>query len=139
MRDASRARQRLRRREPTRLKGSMSCPRILRGEAAAEWRRVTTELEALGLLSRSDREIVVAFCQTWADWCEAVREIAIGGSVVMSANHIPMQSPWVGIRNKSAIQLQRLGAELGRSPASRADVQAAPTDDEERERDFNIA
>lgn len=43
-----------------------SCPRWLDGRAKAEWRRVSGELEKLGLLTKVDRAAMAAYCQLYS-------------------------------------------------------------------------
>lgn len=40
-------------------------PRHLTKEARKEWRRITVELDELGLISRLDRAALAIYCQTW--------------------------------------------------------------------------
>ncbi|RFB73832.1 MULTISPECIES: phage terminase small subunit P27 family [unclassified Herbaspirillum] len=40
-------------------------PRHLNKEARKEWKRITVELEKLGLISRLDRAALALYCQSW--------------------------------------------------------------------------
>lgn len=40
-------------------------PRHLNKEARKEWKRITVELETLGLISRLDRAALALYCQAW--------------------------------------------------------------------------
>jgi len=42
------------------------CPKHLLKEARKEWKRITPELEKLGLISRIDRTALALYCQTYA-------------------------------------------------------------------------
>jgi len=108
---------------------NLSCPTFLSPAAQAEWRRVLAsigemETEGQRLLTDLDRAVLSVYCQTFADWQEAVSEIETNGSVIeiRAANgdiRCAMPSPWVGIRNKSAAALKGFMLQLGFSPASR--------------------
>ena len=108
---------------------NLSCPDCLTAAARTEWRRVLAsigEMESEGqkLLTDLDRAVLSVYCQTFADWQEAVSEIETNGSVIeiRAANgdiRCAMPSPWVGIRNKSAAALKGFMLQLGFSPASR--------------------
>lgn len=42
------------------------CPRHLLPEARKEWKRITPELEKLGLIAKIDRAALALYCQAWA-------------------------------------------------------------------------
>ncbi len=44
------------------------CPRHLLKEARKEWRRITPELQQLGLITRIDRAALALYCQEYAWW-----------------------------------------------------------------------
>lgn len=48
-----------------------SPPSHLTREARKEWKRITVELESLGLISRLDRAALAIYCQAWARLVEA--------------------------------------------------------------------
>jgi P27 family predicted phage terminase small subunit len=51
-----------------------SAPRWIWPEAKKEWRRIGTELERYGLISKLDRAALVLYCQSWARlaWAETM-------------------------------------------------------------------
>ena len=53
--------------EPVPAPGRPSCPAWVSKEGRAEWRRVTRELEALGLLARIDQATLACYCQSVAE------------------------------------------------------------------------
>lgn len=44
------------------------CPKHLLPEARKEWKRITPELEVLGLVANIDRAALALYCQAWAWW-----------------------------------------------------------------------
>lgn len=50
-------------------------PTRLKGEALREWKRITPELERLGLLSNLDRAILVLYCSAWQKYVELSEEL----------------------------------------------------------------
>lgn len=46
--------------------GAPPCPDDLRGEARAEWFRITAEMADAGTLSKSDRASLHEYCTVWA-------------------------------------------------------------------------
>ena len=107
------------------------CPSHLPDAAKTEWRRITKELHALGLLSRIDRAALVAYCQAWADYIEADKEITEQGSVIISEKGGMYQNPWVGIKNSALNRIVKISAEFGMTPSSRSRVKTDKPDDED--------
>ena len=111
-------------------------PRHLSKEARKEWRRVTVELEELGLVSRLDRAALSIYCQTWGrlvlaeQSLEAKRRRAEEAGLDQ-ADEIFMQRTPTGFMRESALiriigKLQqdcdRYLASFGMSPSSRSRV-----------------
>jgi len=44
-------------------------------EAAAEWDRVVSGLQRLDILKEEDRAVLAAYCETWARFVEATRDV----------------------------------------------------------------
>ena len=78
-----------------------------------EWQRLSKELEALGLLTGLDRNLLAAYCQAHALWTEAVASIGRYGTMVKSPNGFPMQSPYGAVANKQVDIMVRIAAEFG--------------------------
>ncbi len=108
-----------------------ACPAHLQGEARKEWRRLSKELAALGLLARIDRGALALYCAAWGRWVEAEEALRKHGVLVKSPNNYPMQSPYLAIANKAMEQMRALLTEFGMSPSSRARVHALPVEQEE--------
>lgn len=115
--------------EPTPEVAAPECPPHLKGEARAEWDRITEELEKLGMVSRLERGALAAYCQCWARWVDAEEKLEQFGLLVRSPNGYPMPSPYVAIANKAMDQMRAFLIEFGMTPASRtkvADARRAP-------------
>jgi phage terminase small subunit len=124
------------------------CPKHLMPEARKEWRRITPELEHLGLVSKIDRAALALYCQAWARWvwCEQqlsrAQELAAAkraeweakpenegkawaggdGFMIPTPNGSFTYSPhWVGA-NKAMEQVDKFLASFGLSPSSRGRV-----------------
>jgi len=113
--------------EPKPPAARSSPPAYLTGAAAAEWRRLAPELARLGLLTTIDRDGLAAYCQTFARWREAEREIAKHGMVVKGRDGGPVQSPFVSIAQRSLAQLRNWLVEFGMTPSSRSRVATTTT------------
>jgi P27 family predicted phage terminase small subunit len=52
-----------------------TCPQNLDGGAKYEWRRITKELNELGIISRIDRAELAAYCSAYSRWMQAEAEL----------------------------------------------------------------
>jgi phage terminase small subunit len=52
-----------------------SCPKHIQGESRREWKRITKELSALGLLTRIDRAAIAAYCEAYGRWVPKIHLI----------------------------------------------------------------
>jgi len=52
------------------------CPKFLREDARAEWRRISGHLAQLGLIAEIDRAALTAYCVAWDDLAWAQKRIA---------------------------------------------------------------
>lgn len=114
--------RKLRKNEPTPVVGAPEPPDWLCEVAREEWFRLCGELLALGMLHRMDRALITAYCETWAEYCEAVQRVRDEGHVVISEKGGAYQHPWVGIKNQAAERLIRLAGHFGLSPAARTRI-----------------
>jgi P27 family predicted phage terminase small subunit len=114
--------------------GIPSCPRHLSAAAKQEWKRISRELIAIGLLTKIDRAALAAYCAAYARWIEAEDNVAKFGHVVKAPSGYPIQNPYLSIANTCLDQIRKFATEFGLTPASRSRLQisAAPatTNDE---------
>ena len=127
------------------------CPRHLLKEARKEWKRIGTELELLGLVSRIDRTALALYCQEYAWWVwheEALlRDINLVAEkrATHEADPANTSTPWIGgdgfmlptpngnwtynphwvARNKHALLVERFLTNFGMSPSARGRVTAS--------------
>jgi P27 family predicted phage terminase small subunit len=98
------------------------CPPVLQGEAKAEWRRMARKLHDLGLLSEIDGAALTTYCLTWARLVDAEQKLRQHGTVVISPNGFPVQSPYLSVATKATEQLVRILVEFGMTPSSRSRI-----------------
>jgi P27 family predicted phage terminase small subunit len=106
--------------EPKPMSAVPQCPRHLKGDAKTEWKRVTKELHKIGVLSRIDRAVLVAYCTAWGDLVTAEAQIEDEGAVIVSDKGGMYQNPWVAIKKRSMDQIVKFAAEFGMTPSSRS-------------------
>lgn len=118
------------------------CPRHLNKEARKEWKRITVELQSLGLISRLDRAALALYCQAWGQMVlleeslnadvslnlEKGEEIgaAVTNAMSFTTNKgYQGQSVKVQLINNLREQVNRYLAAFGLSPSSRGRVKAS--------------
>ncbi len=100
-----------------------SCPSFLNAVAKREWKRITKELHAIGLISNLDMAVLAGYCMAWSRWVRAEKKLKKAGSEVMKAKSGYLQvSPHLTIANKSLDQIRRFCAMLGLSPVDRVGI-----------------
>ena len=106
-----------------------TCPMHLCPVARTEWRRISAELEGLGLLTRIDRAALAAYCEAYGEWVEA--SLAMKGhrlTIVTDKLNI-IQNPLIGIKHKAAEQMHKFLTEFGMTPSSRSRITIEDTED----------
>jgi P27 family predicted phage terminase small subunit len=86
------------------------------------------ELERLGLVSRIDRGLLAAYCDTWSVFVMASKEIAEAGSVTIEGRNRGggvVRHPAVQVRRDAATALVQLARELGLSHRARQSLEVA--------------
>lgn len=101
-----------------------TCPSHLLGEARREWKRITVELYSAGLMTLIDRAAIAGYCQAWARWVRAEKQLTKGGEVVTGVNGTLKLSPWHTVAKNAKEEMRKLLIEFGMSPASRSRVEA---------------
>ncbi|WP_294255703.1 phage terminase small subunit P27 family, partial [Propionivibrio sp.] len=111
-------------------------PRHLTKEARKEWRRITVELEIVGLVSRLDRAALAIYCQTWGrlvlaeQALEAKRRQAEEAGEDQAEAVFTQKTPTGFMRESALIRIigklqqdcDRYLASFGMSPSSRSRV-----------------
>ena len=78
------------------------CPIHLDATGKTEWKRITKELHAIGLISNLDMAVLAGYCAAWSRWVRAEKKLKKSGSEVMKAKSGYLQlSPYLTIANKS--------------------------------------
>lgn len=115
--------KKLNKREPQPA-GKATPPDWLKGEALVEWNRVTPELERLGLLTSFDRAMLSGYCQSWADYVEAMECIGRDGATFVTKQGYIAKNPMVTIKNEAWTRLYKACSEFGFTPSARTRIQA---------------
>jgi P27 family predicted phage terminase small subunit len=119
----------LNRREPQPSVGAPGCPDWLPREAKAEWRRVVSELDRIGMLKKVDRAALATYCEAWSILVAAEALIAEHGLMILQFETQsvdgariyvrPVKNPAVLIAKDASATIRAFAAEFGLTPSSR--------------------
>lgn len=107
------------------------CPKHLTDVARKEWRRVTKELFALGIITRLDQAALAICCTAWADYVKACEMLELEGEVIISDKGGAYQNPWMAIKKRSMDQVMKFYAEFGMTPSGRSRVKVETPSEED--------
>ena len=108
--------------EPEPSVGLPDCPDHLIGEAREEWYRIGKQMVAEKRMAVIYKAALAAYCQSWARWVEAEKQVQEFGTVIKSPKGYLIQSPYLPIANKAWEHMMKALSELGISPTSQARV-----------------
>lgn len=112
-------------------------PPFLSDEAKVEWGRVCDALYSAGILTKTDRAALAAYCQAFGRWQQAEEALAkmaerdgvTKGIMIKTTNGNVVQNPLVGTANKAMADMVRIAAEFGMTPSARSRIKAEGRDD----------
>lgn len=107
-------------------------PPFLSDEAKVEWGRVCDVLFQAGVLAKTDRAALGAYCQAYGRWQQAeaalslmaARDNVTRGLMIKTTNGNAVQNPLVGTANKAMADMVRFAAEFGMTPSARSRIKA---------------
>ena len=100
-------------------------PRHLPPAAKKHWRAIAKHLHQAGVLTVMDEDALAGYCNAYAQWIEANKEIESGGMVIKSDLGIPSLNPYLRISNDAFKQMTIMLREFGMTPSSRTRVTVA--------------
>ena len=107
--------------EPKPKKKAPSCPKWLEPEAKKEWRRLSKQMEQIGILT----EVDMASFAGYARWKEAEEFITQHGTIVKTPSGYWQQVPQVSIAQTYLKIMNRFSEQFGLTPASRSRIVAS--------------
>ena len=113
---------RMRNDEPTPGAGNVSPPDHLSVAACRQWDLTCPHLMAAGVMTDLDVHALALYCEAFARWAMANKQIEKYGPVVMAKSGFPTQSPYVAISNMAFEQMRGMLVEFGMTPSSRTRV-----------------
>ena len=117
-------------------------PVCLSEDGKVEWRRLAPMLGRLGVLTETDVDALVAYCEAWANWKQAQQKIRQFGMVIKSKDpkQLPVISPYVRIAHNAMNQMRAFLVEFGMTPSSRSRIKVTRRDQstDKRRRFFGV-
>lgn len=141
--EGNRGKRPINKNEPQPEVGMPPMPVELAGDAdaVAMWREVSPELYAVGVLTTVDGPALSAFCLAWAVFIKAQRRlnaqarnddsVMAEGLLVKTKSGNIIQNPLLGIANVARRDMLKAAAELGLTPAARANLEGAKRGEED--------
>lgn len=99
-----------------------SKPEWLTPDASAEWDRVVSELSKNYLVTPLDAMTLAAYCQAYAMWRAADRQVREEGLTFVGDNGTIRAHPAAKLCLSLFAELRRMAAEFGFSPAARSRI-----------------
>lgn len=119
--------------EPKPKKKAPRCPAWLEEEAKKEWKRMSKQLEDLGILTEVDMAAFAGYCQAYSRWKDAEEFITKHGTIVKTPSGYWQQVPQVSIAQTYLKIMHKFCEQFGLTPSSRSrivsEVDAADEDD----------
>jgi len=108
--------------EPKPEKKAPKCPSWLEPEAKKEWRRMSKQLEELGVLTQVDAAAFAGYCQAYARWKEAEEFLSKHGTIFKTPSGYIQQVPQVSIAQTYLKIMRDFCSEFGLTPSSRSRI-----------------
>ncbi|MEV2274046.1 phage terminase small subunit P27 family [Nocardiopsis sp. NPDC049922] len=105
-------------------------PSWLTREAAAEWRRVVPGLSRLDLLKPEDRAALAAYCESWATFVTATRQVQKEGLTIDAAQGT-LPHPAVAIARNAGREMRAWAGHFGLTPSTEQALARGADDDGE--------
>ena len=104
--------------EPKPEKKAPKCPVWLDKEAKKEWRRISKQLEELGILTEVDMAAFAGYCKAYSRWKEAEEFISKHGTIVKTPSGYWQQVPQVSIAQTYLKIMIKFCEQFGLTPSS---------------------
>lgn len=101
-------------------------------QAKKEWKRISPQLEKLGLITAMDMAALAAYCQAYARWATTeakLKELGDEGLIETTKSGYQQISVLLQISNRASEQMHKYMTEFGMSPSSRSRVTTSPQGD----------
>ena len=101
-------------------------PKSLNKVAKAKWLELTRELYSCGLLTTLDVDALENYCVLYARWLKAEEDISKNGLIYKTPSGAWVQTPFVGISNRTLDIMNKIRTDFGMTPVARTRARATP-------------
>ena len=119
--------------EPKPKQTAPKCPSWLEPDAKKEWRRLSKELESMGLLTDVDMAAFAGYCQAYARWKEAEEFITQHGTIVKTPSGYWQQVPQVSIAQTYLKIMNKFCEQFGLTPSARSRISTDSGEDKQND------
>ena len=112
-------------------------PKSLKGEALAEWDRITKLLADAHCIAELDRSALAAYCTEWARYVNANNKLRLANTLLAeSTKGTKMPHPLLRVSDRALANMLRICQEFGLTPASRTrlNINAGAADEDPLEK-----
>ena len=110
--------------EPKPEMSDLAPPPELSPAALKEWGRVRSLLVDAGIVSVLDTTALIAYCETYATWADAMAKLRRTGMILKNEKGVLYRNPLIRVANDAQDRMVKLLAEFGMTPSSRTRVSA---------------
>lgn len=110
--------------------GRPTPPADLKGEAFAEWSRITSYLTKVGRIESVDHAALVVYCSAWAMFDESRKSFELYGPLISGRDGGMVKNPAAQLMKESADVMLKYGAKFGFTPRDRMNLGITSGDDE---------
>lgn len=107
------------------------CPAWLDAAAKKEWKRISAELDKLGLITCIDGAALAGYCLAYSRVQEAAKAIATQGTTYTTDTGFIRDRPEIAREQKYLSLMRQYLCEFGLSPSSRSKLEVKPPEGEE--------
>lgn len=98
------------------------CPNWLMPDAKAEWKRLISIFESVGVIDEIDLNAFAGYCQSYARWKEAEEFLSKEGLVFRTPSGYVQQWPQVSIARQNKTDMLKFATEFGLTPSARTRI-----------------
>lgn len=99
------------------------CPAFLDSVGRKEWRRLTPELERLGLITSADLAAFASYCVAWSRLVASEKVLKREGMTFETPNGYVMPRPEISVSNSAMKLIKDFACQFGLTPSSRGRIQ----------------
>ena len=105
------------------------CPDFLTEEAVKEWEYMAPILKENGLITKMDKALFAAYCQSYGDWVDISKTLKTEECMHKTAAGNTTVNPRIWLRDKARNSMIKAAVQFGLSPSSRSDVSTKVRDE----------